>query len=106
MVLSRAYVRVDDQGVFRIGETRVSLDSVVHAYLQGHSAESIAEQYPALTLVEVYGAIAFYLENREDVDKYLRKQEQLWDRLRAQAEANPSPMIERLRAIKRARGVS
>jgi uncharacterized protein (DUF433 family) len=106
MIQCKTYVRMNDHGAFRVGETKVSLDSVVHAYLQGHSAESIAEQYPALTLVEVYGAIAFYIENREEVDEYLKKQGQLWDRLRAQAEANQSPMIERLRAIKRARGVS
>ena len=48
-----SYVRKDDHGVLRVGETRVMLDSVVAGFHQGHSAETIAQQYPALTLEEV-----------------------------------------------------
>ena len=39
------------------------LDSVVAAFHQGHSAETIAQQYPALSLEEIYGAITYYLAN-------------------------------------------
>jgi hypothetical protein len=53
----KAYVRVDENGVYRVGMTRVMLDSVVAAFRQGHSAETIRQQYPALTLEEVYGSI-------------------------------------------------
>jgi len=52
----------------------------VIAFQQGHSAETIQQLYPALSLEEVYGAIAFYLANRDEVDQYLERQEQLWDR--------------------------
>lgn len=100
MVNGKTYVQLDDQGAYRVGQTRVSLDSVVYAFLQGHSAESIADQYPALTLEEVYGAIAFYLANREDVDRYLKRQEKLWDKLRTEADARPAAVVERLRAAR------
>src|SRR6266705_3466738 len=96
------YVRTDEQGARRIGQTRVSLDSVVIAYQQGHSPETIHQQYPALTLEEVYGAIAFYLANREDVERYLDQQQILWNDLRDKANQNPSPIVERLRALREA----
>jgi hypothetical protein len=53
-------------------------------------------------LEEVYGAIAFYLANREEVREYLQRQEQLWEQLRQQSELTPSPVVERLRALRKA----
>lgn len=102
MIAAKTYVRVDPHGVFRVGQTRVSLDSVVYAFRQGHSPETIRQQYPALSLEEAYGAIACYLANQDEVDRYLERQEQLWDRLRREAEQNPSPVVERLRALQAA----
>jgi uncharacterized protein (DUF433 family) len=99
---SKTYVRTDEQGARRIGSTRVSLDSVVIAYQQGHSPETIRQQYPALTLEEVYGAITYYLANREDVERYLERQQQLWNDLRQRADQQPSPVVERLRQLRRA----
>ena len=63
----RIYVRQDENGVLRVGDTRVMLDSVIAAFHLGHSAETIAQQYPALSLEEVYGAITYYLANQADV---------------------------------------
>ena len=53
--------------------SRVSLDSVVYAFLAGQTAESIAQSFPSLALKQVYGTITFYLANREQVDAYLAK---------------------------------
>lgn len=64
------YVRTME-GVYRVGDTRVSLDSLVYLFREGMSAESMVESYPALTLEEVHGALAFYLRNRKEIDAYL-----------------------------------
>ena len=101
MAATKDYVRVDECGVRRVGQTRVSLDSVVYAFRDGCSAEAIRDSYQALSLEEVYGAIAYYLANTAEVDDYLREQERLADELRARLEANPSPVVERLRKLKR-----
>ena len=45
------------EGIYRVGDTRVSLDSIVYAFLEGHTAESIQQSFPLLTLEQVYGAI-------------------------------------------------
>ncbi len=104
MIPPKQYVREDDGGALRVGETDISLDSVVHAFDQGHSPECIMQQYPALSLEDVYGAITFYLANREQVRQYLARQDQLWEELRRKADENPSPVVQRLRALKASRG--
>jgi uncharacterized protein (DUF433 family) len=99
MLEARTYVRVDEHGVLRVGDTRVSLDSVVYSFRQGHAPETIRQQYSTLSLEEVYGALAFYLANREEVDRYLERQQQAWDQLRQKAEQQPPAVVERLRAL-------
>ncbi len=94
------YVRQDEHGVYRVGNTRVSLESVVFPFQYGDSAESIQQQYPALTLGQVYGAIAYYLGHMDEIHQYLKSQEEVWEYWRKRSEQNPAPVINRLRAIK------
>lgn len=94
----KSYVSQDQHGVMRVGETRVMLDSIVAAFHAGHSAETIAQQYPGITLEAVYGAIAYYLSNRSEIDQYLQRQNKIWEKSREQADQNPSPVVQRLRS--------
>jgi uncharacterized protein (DUF433 family) len=104
MIPTKSYVDEDSQGSLRVGSLGVSLDSVVIAFQQGHSAETIQQLYPALSLEELYGAIAYDLANRDAVDRYLERQEQLWARERDRAERNPSSVVQRLHALAKLSG--
>src|SRR5687768_14345566 len=64
-------LKLDKTGVARVGGTRVTLDTVVRAFIRGATAEEIAQQYPSLSLPDIYATISYYLQNREDVEKYL-----------------------------------
>ena len=78
------------EGGYRIRGTRVSLDSIVYAFLRGASPESIAQSFPVLTLEEVYRAIAFYLGNQTEIEAYLQEGEREFEALRQQArQSNP-----------------
>jgi uncharacterized protein (DUF433 family) len=66
------YVEQRDGGYWIAG-TRVSLESLVHAFLNGQTAESIGQSFPVLRLEQVYGAITYYLAYRAVVDSYLRR---------------------------------
>ena len=78
-------------GAYWIAGSRVSLDSVVYAYRQGESPESIMDAFPVLTLEQVYGAIAFYLAHKSKVDGYLENRRAQYDsRRRATRTKNPS----------------
>src|SRR5688500_2869393 len=101
----KSYIRADKHSVMRVAATEVMLDSVLAGFHQGHSPETIQQQYPALTLEEVYGTIASYLANQAEIDNYLRRQAEIWQRERDRAGRNPSPVLQRLRALKK-EGVS
>lgn len=60
-------------GVAWVSGTRVTLDTLVHAFTRGATAEEIAQQYPSVALSDVYATISYYLRNRVEVDKYLDK---------------------------------
>jgi uncharacterized protein (DUF433 family) len=104
MIPLKRFVDEDSQGSLRVGSLGVSLDSVVIAFQQGHSAETIQQLYPALSLEEVYGAIAYYLANRDEVDRYLERQEQFWDQVGDRAGRNPGSVVQRLRALAKVSG--
>lgn len=89
------------EGAYRIAGTRVSLDSIVFAFNSGHSPETIAQSFPVLTLEQVYGAIAFYLGHREEIDRYLEAQERDYERKRAAARAADPEFYARLAAARR-----
>jgi len=78
--------------VYRLAGTRVSLDSIVHAFWRGQTAESIAQSFPVLTLEQVYGALTFYLANQSEVDAYLKAAEAEFEAMR-RASREQDPMF-------------
>ena len=78
------------EGAYRVAGSRVSLDR------EGLSPESIAETFPALTLEQVYGAIAFYLANQQMVDDYLHEGEKLSSALQTESRERNADLITRL----------
>ena len=72
-------------GAYCVAGSQVSLDSVVYAFLRGESPEGIAESFPALGLEQIFGALAFYMANREVVDRYLSEGEREFEAMRQQA---------------------
>jgi uncharacterized protein (DUF433 family) len=82
-------LRLMDDGTVRIAESRVTLESVIHHYKLGASAEQILKKFPALTLADVYAAISYYLNNKDSVEDYLEKQEAKGDEIQERSESNP-----------------
>lgn len=82
-------LRLADDGTIRIANSRVSLDSVVHHYKLGASAEQIAQKFPALDLADVYAAISYFLNNEEAVEEYLQQQEAEGDEVQRKIESEP-----------------
>lgn len=69
-------LHADEDGISRVGGTRVTLDTVIHAFAAGSTAEEIASRFPVLRLADVYAVIAYYLNQREAVQQYLKQQEE------------------------------
>src|SRR5207249_2068886 len=67
---------VGDDGTVRITGSRVTLDSIVHQFKSGATAEQIQDDFPSLALRDIYSTIAYYLQHTQAVEEYLREQEQ------------------------------
>jgi len=86
----------------RIREQRIAIEYVIEAYRNGASADAIVrEHYPSLTLEKVYATLTYYLHNRERVDAYIRRNEEVGAlHYREWLDEEPSPLLLRLRKLK------
>ncbi|MCB1034533.1 MAG: DUF433 domain-containing protein [Acidobacteria bacterium] len=88
------------EGTYRIAGTRISLDSVVYSFRGGQTAETIAQSYPSLSLEQIYGAIAFYLGHKAEIDAYLFAEEADYEAFRKQTHDQDTAFHHRLAAAR------
>lgn len=93
--MAKEYIEQRESNYY-VANTRISLDSIVHAFRRGESPETICQNFELLRLEEVYGAIAYYLANQAEVDAYLIRQNEKWAEGRRTAEPLPASLRERL----------
>jgi Protein of unknown function (DUF433). len=99
-VTPNSYI-VQRDGDYYIQDTRVSLASIVYAFLEGLSPESIqADCFPTLTLEQVYGAITYYLSHRAEVDAYLAQEDSEYEEFRAEIRTRYPHLGRRLDALR------
>src|SRR2546421_12415123 len=91
------------EGMYCLAGTRVSLDSIVYAFLEGHTAGSIQQSFPLLTLEQVYGAMTYYLAHREGIDAYLQQQAAAFETLKETLRQNNPHMAQRITELKHQR---
>ncbi|MBI3952242.1 MAG: DUF433 domain-containing protein [Acidobacteria bacterium] len=86
----KSYIEVRHGGYYIAG-TRISLASVVYAFREGLSPETIQRDcFSLLTLEQVYGAIAFYLAHQSEIDAYLETMQAEYEAARQRdREADP-----------------
>jgi len=53
--------------------TRTSVRAIVELWRAGISPEEIVDKLPHLTLGQVFRALSFYSDNREEINKYIRE---------------------------------
>jgi uncharacterized protein (DUF433 family) len=94
-------LKADQDGVWRVGGTRVSLDTVVGAYGAGLSPEEIVLRYDVLRLEDVYLVFGYYLRHKADVDAYVAERRRRGDEAQAEAEKNVAWSSVRRRLLAR-----
>jgi uncharacterized protein (DUF433 family) len=83
-------------GEIRLAGHRIGLHTVVREYQEGRSAEEIVAEYPTLPIDLVRQVIAFYLNNRAEVNAYV---DACQNELERQAAAPPGPGTVRIREL-------
>ncbi|MBC6421096.1 MAG: DUF433 domain-containing protein [Hormoscilla sp. SP5CHS1] len=101
IVTEPAPLEMHPDGIIRVGKTRVTLDTVIAAFLEGVPASEIVDRYPSLQLADVYFAIGYYLRHKEEVDAYITEREKIAAEIRQEAERRFSPVGIRDRLLAR-----
>ena len=97
-----APLRADrETGAVRIGDSRVTLDTVVGCFKRGDSPAAIAESFDAITIADVYAVIAYYLQRADEVNAYLESREEDSERGWAIIEGDPKNQALRERMAAR-----
>jgi uncharacterized protein (DUF433 family) len=70
------------------------MDVVVWHEMRGMSPEEIVHNFPAITLADVYAALAYYFDNRAEIEADFRRAQEVAEALRPKF---PSVLQEKLR---------
>lgn len=84
--------------------SRVPIDRVVWEYRNGEDPETIQSHYPTLSLEQVNGAIAFYLNQKDEVE-HVMEERRLAEEAYIAAHPTPPEIKERFEQMRR-QGVS
>ena len=101
IALEPAPIETDAYGVVRVSKTRITLDTIVTAFLEGCTPEEIREQYPSLQLPDIYLVIGYYLRHRDEFHSYLSGRQQQAKRIQQEAEQQFNPIGIRDRLLAR-----
>lgn len=85
------------EGEYFVGESRVTLQSVIAAWKRGAGPERIQQSFPSLPLVAVYGAITYYLERQAELDAHFRTTDRLLADHQTDVEAQRSAFFDDMR---------
>lgn len=93
-----------EEGVYRVGDTRVSLDTVVYHFNNGADAAEIHRDFDSMSLAQVHAALAYYLHNKIDVDRYLARRGVEREKIRQEIKAEFPPKVTREMLLARKNG--
>jgi uncharacterized protein (DUF433 family) len=80
----------DADGTVRVTGSRVTLDTIVSAFKRGGTAEQIQDSFPSLSLSQVYGAIAWFMDHQDEAEAYLKERQTEADAIRQEIESQPN----------------
>ena len=91
----------DADGVMRVRGTRLTMDTILAAFSEGATAEEIAQQYPSVSLADVYQVIGYCLRHSSELEPYLARRRQEIHETRISNESKWSPAGIRDRLLNR-----
>jgi len=68
----------------RIAETRITVENIAIDFNAGLTPEQIIDEKPHLTLAQIYGALAYYYANKDQIDADIAAENAEWERLEAE----------------------
>jgi uncharacterized protein (DUF433 family) len=92
-----SYVR-QREGEFFVGDSRVTVQTIVANWQRRVTPEEIQAAFPSLSLVEIYGTITYYLEHQAALDEHFRDTSEMLAEHQAAVEAKHPEFFADMRA--------
>ena len=74
--------------------TRIRVWDVYLAHRMGKTPDEIVDDYPELTLAAVHAALAYYWDNKAEIDKQMKEADDFVEQLKAAT--GPGPLARKL----------
>ncbi len=105
MATTREHVE-ELEGEYYASRTRVPVGVIIAAWKRGDTPERIVEQFPSLSLADVYGVITYYLDHEHELDAHFARLRNEYEQARQAARAEHPAFYEdlekRIDAVRRA----
>jgi uncharacterized protein (DUF433 family) len=75
------------EGEYYVTSTRVPIGVVIAAWKRGTSPEHITEQFPILSLADIYGVITYYLDHEQELEAHFARFTQEYEQARLASRA-------------------
>ncbi|MFO0865108.1 MAG: DUF433 domain-containing protein [Gemmataceae bacterium] len=83
----------EENGVHRIGRTRVSLDVVLRAFVEGQTPDQVLRNFDTLDMADLYLIFGYFMKHRSEAVDYLRECDEEWKEQRREWEASHPELI-------------
>lgn len=73
-ITEHLYIEKDSakyEGKAVVKNTRIPVASIVNHYRSGMNIEEILEGYPSIAPAQLFDALSYYFDNKEEIDKEL-----------------------------------
>ncbi len=88
----------------RIDRTRISVEHIAIAYNSGLSIENIVESYQGITHSDVFAALAYYYDNKEEIDAKIKQDAEEYKKMHSQNLQETSRLREKIKKRKVKKG--
>ncbi|MEA5467436.1 DUF433 domain-containing protein [Spirulina sp. 06S082] len=90
------YIEIDENKVPYIAQTTMKVIELISGHLTfGWSPEELKFQHPYLSMSQIYSALAYYWDNKEELDTDMQQRFEKVERLRQQA--GETNLVKKLR---------
>jgi uncharacterized protein (DUF433 family) len=95
-VVTNSHIEVDEKGVARIARSRMKVIHLVMDKMANNSTpDQMQQAFPGLSLGQIYSALAYYYDHKNELDAQIEQSMKNADAFRAQA--SPGPTRDELR---------
>jgi len=90
----------------RIDGTRIAVEHIAIAYNAGQSTDEIVESYQGITHADVFAALAYYYDQKAEMDEKIKHDEQAYEKLYRENVVQTSRLRKKLKERGKKMGIN